>query len=95
MAASIDRDANPLSGYKIAAFPDSLDFGANLDIGYLPGEMPWALGETFKKEGIEIINDDMTGVTTRDRDLLTGDSPLAAHQLGKDSVTALLEQYGD
>ena len=48
-----------------------------------------------RKEGIEIINDDMTGATTRDRNLLTGDSPLAANQLGKDSVSALLEKFGN
>lgn len=94
LAGSIGRDSNPFSGYEITAFPDALDFGANLEIGYLPGEMPWELGGTLKKEGIEIINDDMTGATARDRNLLTGDSPLAADQLGKDSVTALLEKFG-
>lgn len=71
-AASLDRDTNPFAGYKITAFPDSLDFGANIEIGYLPGEMPWALGGTLENEGIEIINEDMTGSTTRDRNLLTG-----------------------
>lgn len=95
LAGNIGRNTNPFSGYKMTAFPDSLDFGANLEIGYLPGEMPWALGETLKKEGIEIINDDMTGAVTRDRNLITGDSPLAANQLGKDSVLALLEQFGN
>lgn len=95
LAANIGRTTNPFAGYKITAFPDALDFGANLEIGYIPGEMPWALGGTLKKEGIEIINDDMTGATTRDRNLLTGDSPLAANQLGKDSVLALLEQFGN
>lgn len=95
LAGNIGRDSNPFSGYKITAFPDSLDFGANLEIGYLPGEMPWDLGGTLKKEGIEILNDDMTGATTRDRNLLSGDSPLAANQLGKDSVSALLEKFGN
>ena len=37
----------------------------------------------------------MSGATTRDRTVLTGDSPLAAHQLGKDAVEALLESFGD
>ncbi|WP_240690148.1 DJ-1/PfpI family protein [Brevibacterium sp. S111] len=95
LAGSIGRDSNPFSGHKITAFPDSLDFGANLDIGYLPGEMPWRLGEALKKEGVEIINDDMAGTTTSDRNLLTGDSPLAANQLGKDAVTALLARFGN
>ncbi len=95
LAAGIDRDSNPFAGYRIEAFPDSLDFGANLEIGYLPGPMPWKLGETLRKDGIEVVNDDMSGATTRDRNLLTGDSPLAANQLGKDSVEALLAQFGD
>ncbi|RAE87732.1 protein deglycase HchA, partial [Burkholderia multivorans] len=85
---------NPFSGYRIVAFPDSLDQGANIDIGYLPGKMPWALGEALEKAGIVVENTEMTGATTRDRNLLTGDSPLAANQLGKDSVQALLEKFG-
>lgn len=95
LAGSIGRSANPFAGYRITAFPDSLDFGANLEIGYLPGKMPWKLGEALMEQGIEIINDDMTGATMRDRNLLTGDSPLAANQLGKDAVSALLKDFGN
>ena len=31
-------------GYEMCVFPDSLDTGANIDIGYIPGPMPgwWA-----------------------------------------------------
>ena len=94
LAAGTNSEENPFAGYEIVAFPDSLDFGANLEIGYLPGEMPWKLGETLKEAGVVIKNDHMTGATTRDRNLLTGDSPLAAHQLGKDSALALLEKFG-
>ncbi|MDO5619755.1 glyoxalase III HchA [Kocuria sp.] len=95
LAAGVGREANPFAGYKTVAFPDSLDFGANIEIGYLPGEMPWALGEALEQAGIEVTNSDMTGATLRDRNLLSGDSPLAAHQLGKDSALALLEKFGD
>lgn len=95
LSAGIGRKHNPFSGYEIVAFPDSLDLGANIDIGYLPGEMPWSLGEALQEEGIVVTNDDMTGATTKDRNLLTGDSPLAANQLGKNSVWALLERFGD
>ncbi|KAA5837089.1 glyoxalase III HchA [Saccharopolyspora hirsuta] len=93
LAAGVDRDANPFAGYEIVAFPDALDLGANVEIGYLPGKMPWNLGERLQEAGIEVINGDMTGATTRDRNLLSGDSPLAAHQLGKDSALALLEKF--
>lgn len=95
LAAGIDRQSNPFAGYEIAAFPDSLDFGANVDIGYLPGEMPWRLGKRLAEAGLTITNDDMTGATARDRNLLTGDSPLAAHQLGKEAALALLESFGN
>lgn len=54
--------------------------------------MPWALGEALKAQGIEIVNDTMSGATHRDRNLLTGDSPLASNALGKMAVEALLEK---
>ncbi|WP_309131099.1 glyoxalase III HchA [Brevibacterium sp.] len=95
LAAGLDRESNPFSGYSVVAFPDEIDFGANVDIGYLPGEMPWKLGERLGAAGITVTNSDMAGATLRDRNVLTGDSPLAANQLGKDSVAALLEQFGD
>ena len=53
------------------------------------------LGEQLTAAGFEIVNDDMSGATTRDGNLLTGDSPLAANQLGKESALALLESFGD
>lgn len=95
LAAGIDREKNPFAGRRITAFPDSLDLGANIEIGYLPGQMPWNLGEQLTAAGLEIVNDDMSGATTRDGNLLTGDSPLAANQLGKESALALLESFGD
>ena len=92
LAAGYGRDHNPFSGYTMCVFPDDLDAGANIEIGYLPGKMPWALGEALKAEGINIVNDTMSGATYRDRNLLTGDSPLASNALGKLSVEALLER---
>ncbi|ETS61588.1 hypothetical protein PaG_04343 [Moesziomyces aphidis] len=79
-------------GYKIVCFPDSLDKGANIDIGYIPGKMPWLVGEHVRKLGVEIINDAITGQVHRDRYLLTGDSPLASNNLGKLAAEALLEE---
>lgn len=78
-------------GYKIVVFPDSLDTGANIDIGYIPGKMPWLVGEELRKNGVEIVNPKMTGETHRDRYVLTGDSPLASNNLGKMAAEALLE----
>lgn len=78
-------------GHKIVVFPDSLDTGANIDIGYIPGKMPWLVGESLRKNGIEIVNPKMTGETHRDRYVITGDSPLASNNLGKLAVDVLLE----
>lgn len=79
-------------GYSICAFPDSLDAGANVDIGYLPGKMPWMLGEALTAGGLMIENQDMTGATTRDRNVITGDSPLASNELGKLAAKALVDK---
>lgn len=70
-------------GYKVCVFPDSLDTGANQEIGYMPGQLKWLVAEKLKKLGAEIVNDDMTGKVIKDRKLYTGDSPLASNNLGK------------
>ncbi|AZO79206.1 MULTISPECIES: glyoxalase III HchA [unclassified Bosea (in: a-proteobacteria)] len=79
------------NGYKICAFPDSLD-AKTPDIGYMPGHLTWAFGKKLQALGIEIINTDISGMTYRDRKLLTGDSPLAGNALGKLAASALLEE---
>lgn len=81
-------------GYKICLFPDSLDTGANIDIGYIPGPMPWLVGEKLKELGVEILNADITGKCHQDRKLLTGDSPLASNNLGKLAAEVLLREIG-
>lgn len=78
-------------GYEVAVFPDSLDTGANIDIGYIPGKMPWLVGEELKKLGVTLVNKGITGQTHQDRFVLTGDSPLASNNLGKLAATTLLE----
>ena len=78
-------------GYKVAVFPDSLDTGVNIEIGYIPGKMPWLVGEELRKLGVIPINKGITGEIYRDRYVLTGDSPLASNNLGKLAATTLLE----
>jgi putative intracellular protease/amidase len=78
-------------GYKVAVFPDSLDTGTNIDIGYIPGKMRWLVGEELRKLGITPINSGITGEVHRDRFVLTGDSPLASNNLGKLAASTLLE----
>jgi D-lactate dehydratase / protein deglycase len=78
-------------GYSVCAFPDSADAGTS-DIGYMPGHLTWKFGEELQKLGITILNDDISGMTHRDRKLLTGDSPFAANALGKLAAESLLEE---
>lgn len=93
LAAGISRDRNPFAGYTMCAFPDALDAGANIDIGYLPGTMPWALGKALTEAGIVLANDTMSGMVHQDRTVITGDSPLASNELGKIVVKNLLERH--
>ncbi len=76
--------------YEMCVFPDTLDTGANLDIGYIPGPMPWLVGERLRELGGRIVNSGITGKVHKDRRLLTGDSPLASNNLGKLAAETLL-----
>ncbi|MCU4491901.1 protein deglycase HchA [Acinetobacter guillouiae] len=76
--------------YEICVFPDFLDKGANIEIGYMPGPLQWLVGENLDKLGVKILNKGITGQVHKDRKLLTGDSPLASHNLGKLAAETLL-----
>ncbi|WAU77984.1 glyoxalase III HchA [Acinetobacter sp. TR3] len=92
LAAAVDENPNDyiFKGYQVCVFPDSLDKGANIDIGYMPGQLPWLVGENLEKLGVEILNKGITGQVHQDRKLLTGDSPLASNNLGKLAAETLL-----
>lgn len=81
-------------GYKMCVFPDSFDAKTLPEIGYIPGQLPWLLCEKLVELGVEILNDDVTGKCFVDRKLITGDSPLAANQVGKLAANALLAAVG-
>lgn len=66
LAADIDKPKGSkfiYDGYKIDVFPDSLDQGANVDIGYIPGKMKWYVGERLRKCGVTALNEGITGAT--------------------------------
>ena len=88
-----EKENHPYSGYKIVAFPDEID-EKSPSLGYLPGELPWLQCEELEKQGIEIINDKITGATHIDRKLISGDSPMACDELGKITVDALFKELG-
>ena len=75
----------------MVVFPDSLDEGANQEIGYMPGKLKWLLAERLENLGVKIINEGITGQVHNDRKLLTGDSPLAANNLGILAAEELLK----
>ena len=87
------KDNYMFKGYKICAFPDSID-KQTPDIGYMPGALRWFIGERLRVLGVEILNSDITGKTHRDRKLITGDSPFASNNVGKAAAKALLEEVG-
>lgn len=92
IAASVDEKPEnfPFKGYKVCVFPDSLDTGANQQIGYMPGQLKWLVGEKLESLGVELVNKDLSGKVYQDRKLLTGDSPLASNALGKLAAETLL-----
>lgn len=80
----------PFAGYDICVFPDALDEGANIDIGYMPGRLPWLAAARLQELGMNIVNNGITGQVCHDRHLITGDSPLAANALGILAADVLL-----
>lgn len=92
LAASIEEKIEDyiFRDYEISVFPDALDEGANQEIGYMPGRLKWLLAERLIELGVKIKNTDITGQVHKDRQLITGDSPLAANNLGIRAVEELL-----
>jgi molecular chaperone Hsp31 and glyoxalase 3 len=91
LAATLNDGDFLFDGYEMTVFPDSLDEGANQEIGYMPGLLKWRLQETLEKNGVKVLNEGITGQVHKDRNLLTGDSPLAANNLGILAANELLE----
>lgn len=77
-------------GYSIAAFPDFLDRQLPRT-GYLPGQMPWFFCERLEALGVKVVNKLAMGSTHVDRNVITGDGPMAANDLGRLSVEAILK----
>ena len=88
-----DKKNTPFNGYKICVFPDAID-AQTPEMGYMPGAMPWFIGEKLRELGIEILNSDINGQFHQDRKLITGDSPFASNNVGKAAAKALLAEAG-
>ena len=57
----------------------------------MPGKLKWLLAEKLESLGAKIVNEAISGQVHIDRNLITGDSPLAANQLGIVAVDELLK----
>jgi len=67
--------------YEGVCLTDASDAGSP-SVGYLPGPMPWWCQASLEEQGMVIKNITETGECHVDRELITGDSPAAAHNLG-------------
>ncbi|AJE82115.1 31.1 kd protein in dcm-seru intergenic region [Streptomyces albus] len=90
LSAAKGKEKSPFDGYSLCVFPDALDTGANLEMGYLPGPLRWLVADLLRQQGLTVLNSGITGRTHQDRKLLTGDSPLASHALGLMAADALV-----
>lgn len=92
LAAAVDEAPENFlfKGFSMMVFPDALDEGANQDIGYMPGKLCWLVADRLQQLGVTVLNTDITGAVHTDRNVITGDSPLAANALGKVAAKALL-----
>ncbi len=77
-------------GYAMAAFPDGMDRQLPY-YGYLPGEMPWYFGKRLEALGVDIVSRIARGKTHVDRKMISGDSPMAANEMGEIAAKAMLE----
>jgi len=77
-------------GYKMTVFPDSVDKQTPM-IGYLPGPMPWWVGEKLTAAGVEITNTKADDSCLVDRRLISGASPKAANAFGRLAAMSLLK----
>jgi D-lactate dehydratase / protein deglycase len=92
-AALLAAPKETFAGYKLCIFPDSVDKQSPM-IGYLPGQLPWFQGEKLEQHGMELTNktaSSVTGAVHKDRQVITGDSPLACNPFGKLMVDSILE----
>ena len=94
LTTALDGNSFLYSGYDMAVFPDSVDKMTPM-IGYLPGHMPWRLGEQLTALGVNIVNTKGDNTCCIDRHLITGASPLASNDLGKLAATTLLNHFAD
>lgn len=91
LSTTLNNEAFLYKGYNMAVFPDAVDNQTPL-FGYLPGKMVVGLSESLKSLGVNLMNTKMDKTVCRDRQLITGASPLASNELGKLAADILLKE---
>lgn len=76
--------------YETMCFTDKTD-AFTPKIGYLPGPMPWKCQESIEAKGMKVMNTGEKGSVMQHRELITGDSPTAAQNLGKFAAPILVQ----
>lgn len=90
LAADLEGENRfPYKGYELTVFPDSVDKQTPI-VGYMPGHVPWKVGEKLTDLGVTIVNEKADKSCHIDRKLITGASPAAANELGKLAAKTLL-----
>ncbi|PID70204.1 protein deglycase HchA, partial [bacterium DOLZORAL124_38_8] len=91
LSANLDTEKDFIyKGYKMSAFPDSVDKQSPM-IGYMPGHMLWKFGEELQKLGVSFVNKKADKTCHIDRKLITGASPQSANNFGKLCAEKLLK----
>lgn len=81
-------------GYKTCCFTDATDSFTPM-LGYLPGKMPWKPQSALTSKGMKVQNWTETGYTTQYKELITGDSPNAANNLGRMAAPILVKHWAE
>lgn len=91
LSTTLENQEFIYKGYKMAVFPDAVDEMTPM-VGYLPGYMKAGVSERLTNLGAIIVNSESDNTTVRDRNLITGASPLASNNLGKLAAETLLSE---
>ena len=91
LSTTLENQEFPYKGYKMAVFPDAVDEMTPM-VGYLPGHMKAGVSERLTNLGAIIVNSESDNTTVRDRNLITGASPLASNDLGELAAETLLSE---
>lgn len=82
LSTAVDGMEFAYEGYEIHVFSDWTDAKVLPNVGYMPGHMPWKVQAKLEEKGAKVMNTSETGACIQDRELITGDSPNASHNLG-------------